>query len=195
MAGQKIRIRLKAYDHEAIDASARKIVETVTRTGARVVLVGSSAGRPGGDDELGRTLDRFEAQKATYRYESCDISNAEAVRALVARIRKEMGPITGVVQGAGVLKAGRIQSMTAAAAATARLRVVLPAPPGPTSVTRREPARRSVTDSSSASRPIGAIRRVGTFDDGPAPPTGLVRSTEGTGDGVTMSVEAPSDSS
>ena len=37
MAGQKIRIRLKDYDHEAIDASARKIVETVTRTGARVV--------------------------------------------------------------------------------------------------------------------------------------------------------------
>lgn len=37
VAGQKIRIRLKAYDHEAIDASAKKIVETVTRTGARVV--------------------------------------------------------------------------------------------------------------------------------------------------------------
>jgi small subunit ribosomal protein S10 len=37
VAGKKIRIRLKAYDHEAIDASARKIVETVTRTGASVV--------------------------------------------------------------------------------------------------------------------------------------------------------------
>ena len=37
VAGQTIRIRLKAYDHEAIDASARRIVETVTRTGARVV--------------------------------------------------------------------------------------------------------------------------------------------------------------
>ena len=36
MAGQKIRIRLKAYDHEVIDTSARKIVETVTRTGAKV---------------------------------------------------------------------------------------------------------------------------------------------------------------
>ena len=34
---QKIRIRLKAYDHEAIDASARRIVDTVTKTGARVV--------------------------------------------------------------------------------------------------------------------------------------------------------------
>jgi small subunit ribosomal protein S10 len=36
VAGQKIRIRLKAYDHEVIDSSARKIVDTVTRTGARV---------------------------------------------------------------------------------------------------------------------------------------------------------------
>src|SRR5690606_30245565 len=36
MAGQKIRIRLKAYDHEVIDVSAKKIVETVTRTGAKV---------------------------------------------------------------------------------------------------------------------------------------------------------------
>ncbi len=36
MAGQKIRIRLKAYDHEVIDSSARKIVETVSRTGAQV---------------------------------------------------------------------------------------------------------------------------------------------------------------
>ena len=36
MAGQKIRIRLKAYDHEVIDSSAKKIVETVERTGATV---------------------------------------------------------------------------------------------------------------------------------------------------------------
>ncbi len=31
---QQIRIRLKAYDHEVIDQSAKKIVETVTRTQA-----------------------------------------------------------------------------------------------------------------------------------------------------------------
>ena len=36
MAGQKIRIRLKAYDHEVIDQSTRKIVETVLRTQATV---------------------------------------------------------------------------------------------------------------------------------------------------------------
>ncbi len=35
-ADQKIRIRLKAYDHEVIDQSTKKIVETVTRTQAQV---------------------------------------------------------------------------------------------------------------------------------------------------------------
>ena len=33
-AKQKIRIRLKAYDHEIIDTSTKKIVETVLRTQA-----------------------------------------------------------------------------------------------------------------------------------------------------------------
>jgi small subunit ribosomal protein S10 len=35
-AQQKIRIRLKAYDHEVIDQSARKIVDQAVRSGARV---------------------------------------------------------------------------------------------------------------------------------------------------------------
>ena len=34
---QKIRIRLKAYDHRIIDKSAKKILETLERSGARVV--------------------------------------------------------------------------------------------------------------------------------------------------------------
>ena len=33
---QKIRIRLRAYDHEVIDSSAEKIVEAVKRSGAEV---------------------------------------------------------------------------------------------------------------------------------------------------------------
>ncbi|MFA5967204.1 MAG: 30S ribosomal protein S10 [Patescibacteria group bacterium] len=34
---QRIRIRLKAYDHRIIDQSARLIVETAERTGANVI--------------------------------------------------------------------------------------------------------------------------------------------------------------
>ena len=36
MANQRIRIRLKAFDHRLIDRSAAEIVETAKRTGARV---------------------------------------------------------------------------------------------------------------------------------------------------------------
>ena len=36
MAKQKIRIRLKAYDHRVIDQSGEKIVETAKRSGADV---------------------------------------------------------------------------------------------------------------------------------------------------------------
>ncbi|MBM0867297.1 30S ribosomal protein S10 [Staphylococcus auricularis] len=36
MAKQKIRIRLKAYDHRVIDQSAEKIVDTAKRSGAEV---------------------------------------------------------------------------------------------------------------------------------------------------------------
>ena len=36
MANQKIRIKLKAYEHDLIDQSAEKIVDTARRTGARV---------------------------------------------------------------------------------------------------------------------------------------------------------------
>ncbi len=35
-ANQKIRIRLKAFDHEILDNSAERIVETAKRTGANV---------------------------------------------------------------------------------------------------------------------------------------------------------------
>jgi small subunit ribosomal protein S10 len=36
MTGGKIRIRMEAYDHQALDASAREIVDHAKRTGARV---------------------------------------------------------------------------------------------------------------------------------------------------------------
>jgi small subunit ribosomal protein S10 len=37
MADQRIRIRLKAFDHRLIDRSAAEIVETAKRTGAQVL--------------------------------------------------------------------------------------------------------------------------------------------------------------
>jgi small subunit ribosomal protein S10 len=36
MATEKLRIRLKSYDHRVLDLAAKKIVETVKKTGAKV---------------------------------------------------------------------------------------------------------------------------------------------------------------
>jgi len=36
MANQKIRIKLKAYEHNLVDQSCERIVETARRTGAKV---------------------------------------------------------------------------------------------------------------------------------------------------------------
>ena len=37
MVNEKIRIRLKAFDHRILDSSTHEIVDTARRTGARVV--------------------------------------------------------------------------------------------------------------------------------------------------------------
>ena len=37
MEQQKIRIKLKAFDHKLVDRSTKEIVETVTKTGAKVI--------------------------------------------------------------------------------------------------------------------------------------------------------------
>ena len=38
MQSQKIRIRLKAFDHKLLDQSTKEIVETARRTGAKVAV-------------------------------------------------------------------------------------------------------------------------------------------------------------
>ena len=38
MSNQRIRIRLKSFDHRLIDQSAQEIVETAKRTGAQVCI-------------------------------------------------------------------------------------------------------------------------------------------------------------
>lgn len=52
----KIRIRLKAYDHRVLDQSAQRIVETAERAGARVV----------GPVPLPTKLERFTVRRSTF---------------------------------------------------------------------------------------------------------------------------------
>lgn len=56
MAKQKIRIRLKAYDHRVLDQSAQQIVQTAERTGADVV----------GPVPLPTKVERFTVQRSPF---------------------------------------------------------------------------------------------------------------------------------
>ncbi|HOI43035.1 MAG TPA: SDR family NAD(P)-dependent oxidoreductase, partial [Elusimicrobiales bacterium] len=53
--------------------------------------------------EIRAQLNRFEAAGSRAAYYSADIRDAAAVRDTVARIKKELGPVRGLVHGAGVL--------------------------------------------------------------------------------------------
>jgi small subunit ribosomal protein S10 len=56
MAKNKIRIRLKAYDHRVLDDSARKIVDAAEHTGAVVV----------GPVPLPTKIERFTVNRAAF---------------------------------------------------------------------------------------------------------------------------------
>ncbi len=56
MAKQRIRIRLKAYDHRVLDQSAKRIVDTAERSGAQVV----------GPVPLPTKIERFTVRRSTF---------------------------------------------------------------------------------------------------------------------------------
>src|SRR3990172_545188 len=56
MAKQRIRIRLKAYDHRVLDQSAQRIVQTAERTGAKGV----------GPVPLPTRIERFTVRRSTF---------------------------------------------------------------------------------------------------------------------------------
>jgi acyl transferase domain-containing protein len=59
--------------------------------------------------EIAGSLARFRAAGVTVRYEPCNLADAAAVRSVVARVTREVGPIRGIVHGAGYEAACRFE--------------------------------------------------------------------------------------
>lgn len=58
MSNQKVRIRLKSYDHRTLDQAAGKIVDTIKRTGGEVV----------GPVPLPTEIDKITVLSAVHKY-------------------------------------------------------------------------------------------------------------------------------
>ena len=71
MANQVMRITLKAYDHQLVDASAAKIIETVKKNGATV-----SGPVPLPTKKEVVTILRAENSQETYRYHDTNSENS-----------------------------------------------------------------------------------------------------------------------
>jgi hypothetical protein len=63
--------------------------------------------------EIARELAKFRAAGIAVRYETCDLADGAAVRDLVRRVEREVGPIRGIVHGAGWESACKFEKKTA----------------------------------------------------------------------------------
>ncbi len=74
--------------------------------GAKMALVGrspihTSRAGDGEEDPVSRTLRRYERHGLSARYYRCDVCDKEAVAQTIRQVQRELGPITGVIHGAG----------------------------------------------------------------------------------------------
>ena len=84
-------------------------------TGVKMVLLGSSPHpqeQPTGKSspEIARTLRRFSDEGLTCRYYACDVADFEALKGVIERVETELGPVTGVIHGAAVNRARRVEN-------------------------------------------------------------------------------------
>ena len=79
--------------------------ELARRIGARMALMGSSK-HPGKNmqGDIAKTLKKYSDCGLVAEYFSCDVCDAKAVQNAIDRIEKTLGPVTGVIHGAGVNK-------------------------------------------------------------------------------------------
>ncbi|HEY2063527.1 MAG TPA: type I polyketide synthase [Amycolatopsis sp.] len=79
-------------------------------SGANLALVGRSD--PEQDAELAENLGRMAAAGIRYRYERADVTDAEQVARVVARIEADLGPVTAVLHGAGRNEPAALSTLT-----------------------------------------------------------------------------------
>jgi hypothetical protein len=74
--------------------------------------VGEEYGRVAAGREVRRTLARVEAAGGRAAYRPVDVRDAAAVAEALAAVRRDLGPVRGLVHGAGVLADARIEDKT-----------------------------------------------------------------------------------
>jgi enediyne polyketide synthase len=107
-------IKWSSEDVVLVTGGARGITASIAlaiarETGVKMALVGSSPHpkkNPSiySSKEISETLARFVNHGLSVSYYSCDVRQQKMVERVISKISEEMGPVTGVIHGAGVNK-------------------------------------------------------------------------------------------
>ncbi|PRH80462.1 erythronolide synthase [Streptomyces solincola] len=90
--------------------SAECALAVAQRTGAALAVLGRSD--PAADRELADNLERMRAGGVRLHYARADVTAPEQVTAAVAELAAELGPITGLLHGAGRNEPGALTALT-----------------------------------------------------------------------------------
>ncbi|MFI1718260.1 type I polyketide synthase [Streptomyces litmocidini] len=90
--------------------SAECALAVARRTGAKLAVLGRSD--PAADRELAENLDRMRGSGVGVHYARADVTVPEQVAAAVAELREALGPITGLLHGAGRNEPGALAALT-----------------------------------------------------------------------------------
>ena len=82
------------------------------RPGASPKVIGEQYRAIAAQREMRQTLDRIAAAEATAVYHRVDIRDTAAVASVLADVRRDYGPIRGIIHGAGVLADAKIEDKT-----------------------------------------------------------------------------------
>ncbi|MFF0430002.1 SDR family NAD(P)-dependent oxidoreductase [Streptomyces sp. NPDC004520] len=91
--------------------SAECALAVAQKTGAKLAVLGRSD--PAQDRELDENLGRMRDSGVRVHYARADVTVPEQVAAAVAELREALGPITGLLHGAGLNRPGALTGLTA----------------------------------------------------------------------------------
>ena len=94
------------------EAEIKRALHARANGHATLQAIGEQFRQVSANREVLANLQRIEEAGAKVVYRSVDVRDREAVRAVVASLRSELGPIRGLVHGAGVLADRKIEDQT-----------------------------------------------------------------------------------
>jgi enediyne polyketide synthase len=93
--------------------TARCVLELARSLPCRFALVGSTPREQLGGGEAGENLARLASLGVPLRYYACDLRDGDAVQGLFRRVEADLGPVTGVIHGAGTNVPRRLTQVSA----------------------------------------------------------------------------------